>query len=201
MEKDYRREGKIRRLCMSDYEDLSEKIIAQSTVEIEGDDPNGELLEILLNTREQGQMMEQLIKNQIEVKDDMIDKLHKELDYYKQDAADRFIDQLMKAVIKVRKDMTRLVTSDKWQEMTADDLRREYQYSLEDITDLLEQQNVDPFSSEPGDDFDASIHQAKIEATNDVSLDKKVKESISEGYKKGSKVLIPERVIVYQYKA
>ena len=144
--------------------------------------------------------MEQLIKNQIEVKDDMIDKLHKELDYYKQDAADRFIDQLMKAVIKVRKDMTRLVTSDKWQEMTADDLRREYQYSLEDITDLLEQQNVDPFSSEPGDDFDASIHQAKIEATNDVSLDKKVKESISEGYKKGSKVLIPERVIVYQYK-
>ena len=186
---------------MSDYEDLSEKIIAQSTVEIEGDDPNGELLEILLNTREQGQMMEQLIKNQIEVKDDMIDKLHKELDYYKQDAADRFTDQLMKAVIKVRKDMTRLVTSDKWQEMTADDLRREYQYSLEDITDLLEQQNVDPFSSEPGDDFDASIHQAKIEATNDVSLYKKVKESISEGYKKGSKVLIPERVIVYQYKA
>ena len=170
---------------MSDYEDLSEKIIAQSTVEIEGDDPNGELLEILLNTREQGQMMEQLIKNQIEVKD----------------AADRFTDQLMKAVIKVRKAMTRLVTSDKWQEMTADDLRREYQYSLEDITDLLEQQNVDPFSSEPGDDFDASIHQAKIEATNDVSLDKKVKESISEGYKKGSKVLIPERVIVYQYKA
>ncbi len=186
---------------MSDYEDLSEKIIAQSTAEIEGDDPNGELLEILLNTREQGQMMEQLIKNQIEVKDDMIDKLHRELAYYKQDAADRFTDQLMKAVIKVRKDMTRLVASDKWEEMAADDLRREYQYSLEDITDLLEQQNVDPFSSEPGDDFDASIHQAKIEATNDISLDKKVKESISEGYKKGSKVLIPERVIVYQYKA
>ena len=186
---------------MSDYKDLSEKMIAQSIAEPEGDDPNGALLEILLNSREQGQMMEQLIKNQIEVKDDMIDKLHKELDYYKQDAAGRFTDQLMKAVIKVRRDMTRLVASDKWEEMTADDLRREYQYSLEDITDLLEQQNVDPFSSEPGDDFDASIHQAKIEATNDISLDKKVKESISEGYKKGSKVLIPERVIVYQYRA
>lgn len=187
---------------MEDFEDLSEKIIAQSTGALEDDEGQaGELLEILLNTREQGQMMEQLIKNQIEVKDDMINKLHKELDYYKQDVADRFVDQLMKAVIKVRKDMTRLVSSDKWEDMTADDLRREYQYCLEDITDLLEQQNVDPFSSEPGDDFDASIHQAKVEATEEASLDKKVKESISEGYKKGDKVLIPERVIVYQYKS
>ena len=130
----------------------------------------------------------------------MINKLHKELDYYKQDAADRFVDQLMKAVIKVRKDMTRLVASDKWEDMTADDLRKEYQYCLEDITDLLEQQNVDPYSSEPGDEFDAAIHQAKVEMTGDVSLDKKIKESISEGYKKGEKVLLPERVIVYQYK-
>lgn len=187
---------------MEDFEDLSKKIIAQCTDALADDDSQaGELLEILLNTREQGQMMEQLIKNQIEVKDDMINKLHKELDYYKQGAADRFVDQLMKAVIKVRKDMTRLTTSDKWKEMSADDLRREYRYCLEDITDLLEQQNVDPFRSNPGDDFDASIHQVKIEDTDDASLDKKVKESISEGYKKGDKVLIPERVIVYQYKS
>ena len=187
---------------MDDFEGLSEKIIAQSNDALEDDAGQaGELLEILLNTREQGQMMEQLIKNQIQVKDEMISKLHKELDYYKQESADRFVDQLMKAVIKVRKDMTRLTTSDKWEDMSADDLRREYQYCLEDITDLLEQQNVDPFSSEHGDDFDASIHQAKVEVTDDVSLDKKVKESISEGYKKGDKVLIPERVIVYQYKS
>lgn len=74
----------------------------------------GELLEILLNTREQGQMIEQLIKNQINIKDEMISKLHKELDYYKQDSAERFADQLMKAVIKVRKDMGRLLNSSKW---------------------------------------------------------------------------------------
>lgn len=159
-----------------------------------------EILEILLNTREQGQMMEQLIKSQIEVKDDMIDKLHKELDYYKQDAAGRFVEQLMKAVIKVRKDMVRLTSSEKWEDMSADDLRREYKYVMEDITDLLEQQNVDSYHSEPGDEFDASIHQAKIEVTSDATLDKLVKESVSEGYKKGEKVLLPERVIVYQYK-
>lgn len=183
---------------MEDFEDLSKKIIAQGTLSY--DEEMGELFEILLNTREQGQMIEQLIKNQIQVKDDMINKMHNELDYYKQDAADRFVDQLMKAVIKVRKDMNRVVSSENWTEMSADDLRREYKYCLEDITDLLEQQNVDPYSSATGDDFDAAIHQAKIEITDNPALDKKIKESISEGYKKGNKVLLPERVIVYQYK-
>lgn len=188
---------------MNDFEDLEDILIRSDgkyiddleTIESE------QLLEILLNTREQGQMVEQLIKNQIEVKDDLINKLHKELDYYKQDAADRFVDQLMKAVIKVRKDMYRLVSSEKWSVMSAEDLRREYQYCLEDITDLLEQQNVDSYSSEPGEVFNASIHQAKVENTDDTALDKKIKESISEGYKKGDKVLIPERVVVYQYRA
>ena len=183
---------------MEDFEDLSKKIIAQGTLSY--DEEMGELFEILLNTREQGQMIEQLIKNQIQVKDDMINKMHNELDYYKQDAADWFVDQLMKAVIKVRKDMNRVVSSENWTEMSADDLRREYKYCLEDITDLLEQQNVDPYSSATGDDFDAAIHQAKIEITDNPALDKKIKESISEGYKKGNKVLLPERVIVYQYK-
>ena len=185
---------------MDNFDNLEEKIIQQTDPEGEGVAP-GELLEILLNTREQGQMMEQLIKNQIEIKDEMIDKLHKELDYYKQGAADRFVDQLMKAVIKVRKDMNRLASSTGWEELSADELRKEYQYALEDLTDLLEQQNVDPYSSNPGDAFDASIHQPKIEVTDDASLDKTIKESISEGYKKADKVLIPERVIVYQYKA
>ena len=155
----------------------------------------------MLNPRDQGQLLDQLIKNQIEVKDDMIDKLHKELDYYKQGSADKFADQLMKAVIKVRKDMMRRAASDEWEEMSAEDLRREYVYSLEDISDLLEQQNVDSYSSVSGDDFNAAVHQAKVEATDDPMLDKKIKESLSEGYKKGDRVLIPERVIVYQYKA
>lgn len=187
---------------MDDFENMSEKIIQQrDNVLVDDEGRDGELLEILLNTREQGQMMEQLIKNQIEVKDAMINKLHKELDYYKQDAADRFVEQLMKAVIKVRRDMTRLVDSGKWDDLTADELRREYLYCVDDITDLLEQQNVDPYRSVPGEFFDPSIHQAKVEATEDATLDKTIKESISEGYKKGDKVLIPERVIVYQYKA
>lgn len=184
---------------MGDFDELSEKMIRETDIQ-EHSDIDAEILEILLNTREQGQMMEQLIKSQIEVKDEMINKLHKELDYYKEDAANRFVDQLMKSVVKVRKDMSKLMASDEWSHMSVEDIKRIYQYALEDITDLLEQQNVDPYQSEPGDDFDPSIHQPKLEATSDEFLDKKIKKSISEGYKKGGRVLIPERVIVYQYK-
>lgn len=205
---EYKINGRYRLSAMQQKSGLQGKIIFKGVFMGDFDDFNeqesdleGEILELLLNTREQCQMMELLIKNQIEVKDEMINKLYKELDYYKQDTADRFVDQLMKAVIKVRKDMSRLVRSDKWEEMTVEDIKREYQYILEDITDLLEQQNVDSYQSEPGDDFDAAIHQPKLEDAPDESFDKKIKESISEGYKKGGKVLIPERVIVYQFKA
>lgn len=187
---------------MDHFEDLNEKIISQGEKALESyeDSEEGKVLEILLNTREQGQMMEQLIKNQIEVKDALIDKLYKELAHYKQGAEDRFADQLMKAVIKVRKDMAKLMDSGKWDEMPREDIQREYIYVFEDLTDLLEQQNIDPYRTNPGEPFDASVHQPKIEVTDRPELDKTIKESLSEGYKKRDKILLPERVAVYQYK-
>ena len=171
--------------------------------EYEEDDernPLGQLNEILLNTQEQCQMVESLIKNQIEVKDSQIDKLYSELEYYKKESADRFVNQVMKSIIKVRKDIARRMKSDDWLELSAEQLRREYTYVLEDMTDLLEQQNIDSYTTESGTVFDASIHQAKVETTDNPALDKTIKCSLSEGYKKGDKVIIPERVIVYQHK-
>ena len=160
-----------------------------------------EINEILLNTQEQCQMMDEMIRNQIKVKDEMIDKLHKELAYYKQEQADRFVDQLMKAIIKVRQDMKKRMSSEKWNEMSEEKLREEYTYSFEDLTDILQHQNVDPYESSEGDEFDAYKHQiSKVEPTTDILLDKTIKKSISEGYTKGTRVLIAERVIVYQYK-
>ena len=108
----------------------------------------------------------------------------------------------MKAVIKVRKDMLKRQASQSWEEMSVAELKREYAYVVDDLTDLLEQQNIDPYETEPGEPFDASKHQVfKLEPTDDASLDKTIKKSVSEGYTKNGKVLIVERVIVYQYKA
>ena len=166
-----------------------------------GEEKVNQLDEILLNTQEQCQMVEQMIRSQIQVKDAMIDKLHKELEYYKQDQAERFVVQLMKAIVKVRKDMGKLIRSEKWPELTGEELRKEYIYSFEDLTDLLQQQNIDPFETEVGACFDASKHQIfKIESTDNPLLDKTIQKSVSEGYVKGDKVLIAERVIVYQNK-
>ena len=50
--------------------------------------------------------------------------------------------------------MGRQLSAPDFETMPADDLRREYRYIFEDLTDLLEQQNVDPYSSAAGDDFD-----------------------------------------------
>lgn len=186
---------------MDGFENEKEKAVnAKEEQGVLEDSPLGDVMEILLNTREQGQMMEQLIKNQIEIKDEMIGKLHKELEYYRQDSADRFVNQLMKAVIKVRRDMMKRMGSDRWSGMSAEEVRTEYTYVFEDLTDLLEQQNIDSWQTEPGQPFDAAIHQPKLEVTEDPGLDKTVKESLSEGYRKGDKVLIPERVVVYQYR-
>jgi molecular chaperone GrpE (heat shock protein) len=193
---------------MADLDDLGNKIIDETEKEEGQNYPvqesdeitRQELLQILLNTQEQGEMNANLIKNQIEVKDGMIDKLHKELDFYRSDSAGRYVDQVMKSIIKVRKEMKRRIGSADWDRMSADDVRREYQYILEDLTDLLEQQNIDPYETAPGEPFDRSIHSAKVEPTNDMSKDKTIKESIEEGYRKNDKILQPERVAVYQYK-
>ena len=166
------------------------------------------LEEIVLNTREQGQMLENLIRdkieplieNQIKVKDEMISKLYDELKFYKEGEAVRFENQLIKAIIKVRRNMLNYMKSNKWSNSDVDMLKDEYEGVLMDIDSLLELQNVDQYTSNPGDDFDKSIHEAKIEITDNIELDKKIKESIKEGYKKDGKVLVTERVLVYKVK-
>lgn len=189
---------------MEGLDELSGKIISESEKAISDsqESPNSkELKEFVLRAREQGQMIEQLIKNQIEVKDEMINKLHKELEHYKQGEADRFVDQVMKAIIKVRKDMAKRIADPAWNEKTVEEIQKEYVYTFEDLTDLLEQQNIDEYSTDSGSPFDPAIHQAKIEQTDDPALDKTIKESLNEGYKKNGKVLLPERVVVYQLKS
>lgn len=186
---------------MDNFESLSEKIINESEKILEMEETeNDQSGQDTVDLKEQLELLKNMLQNQIEVKDEMIDKLHKELEYYRQGAADRFVDQLMKGIIKIRKDMLRLMASEKWGDMFGEDMEEEYQYIFEDLTDLLEQQNVDAYQSDVGDLFNPAIHQAKTEVTDDMVLDKTIKQSISEGYKRNGRVLMPEKVVVYQYK-
>lgn len=194
-------------IYMDELEELSGKIVEEaeklvlSEAELSGESSvSGQLFELLLNTRELCQVMENLVQNQIKVKDELIDKLHKELEVYRQGSADRFVDEVMKEIIKIKKDMKNYISSKQWEEMSAEEVKKQYTYIFEDLTDLLERQNIDAYRTEAGAMFDRAIHHPKVEKTEDESLDKKIKKSLSDGYTKGEKVLLPEHVVVYQYK-
>ena len=150
--------------------------------------------------KNQYQSVENLIKNQIEVKDAMIEKLHKELEDYRQDVADRSVQQFIKSIIKVKKDMDKVISSAKFATMSSEELQDEYIHIFEDITDLLEMENVDFYITPVGEEFDKKIHVGKAEKTDNPDLDKTIKESISEGYMRKGKVFIHESVKVYCYK-
>ena len=157
-----------------------------------------QLNEILLNTQEQCQMMEQVLMEQIKKKDSQIDLLHKELEYYKQDQADKLINQAMKELISLRNQLLKTIQSEAWENMSEKELKKTLIYLEEDMTDLLQRQEIDPFTSLPGENFDAGKHKATVIPTDDDSLDRKVQKSTSPGYIKRGKVLIPEAVVIYR---
>lgn len=155
--------------------------------------------EILLNTQEQCQIMDQVLRKQIEKKDELIDRLHGELEYYKKDQADRLINQAMKEVIKLRNDLLKVIESEGWEKMDERKLRQVIEYLEEDITDLLQRQDIEPFTSLPGESFDPSKHSvSSIVFTEDENLDRRIQKSKTPGYIKGDRVLIHEPVVVYR---
>ena len=158
------------------------------------------VMELLIKIDERSENLNALMINRIQARDELIDRLHEELDYYKKDAASKFENQLLKAVIKIHHSMKKKLNSNYFEGKDSPQILQEYMYAFEDLTDLLEQQICDEIETPCGEKFDPAIHQAKLEETEDILLDKTVKCSISSGYKKNGKVLIPERVIVYQYK-
>ena len=131
--------------------------------------------------------------------DEQIDLLHKELQYYKEAQADRLIDQAMKEVIKLRNGILKTMQSDEWERMDTNQLRQVITYLEEDIMNLLEMQDIDAFTSEPGELFDPGKHQlAAIIPTEDGDLDRRIQMSRRPGYRKKDKVLVHESVTVYR---
>ena len=92
--------------------------ITKETVKDLDQDQVDQLNEILLNTQEQCQMMEQVLIEQIKKKDSQIDLLHKELEYYKQDQADKLINQAMKELISLRNQLLKTIQSEAWENMS-----------------------------------------------------------------------------------
>ena len=139
---------------------------------------------------------DKIIENQTE----MIKELHGKLEKMIQNESGRFMEEVAKGLIKIRKSMKQNLDFGKLGEMSVEELAEEFQYLYEDITDFLEMRDIIPYRTKPGETVNYSIHRATPQPTSNENLDGTIAESIEEGFMFKGKPIIFEKVVVYQYK-
>jgi molecular chaperone GrpE (heat shock protein) len=135
-------------------------------------------------------------------KDEIIDKLHNELQEYKQDILKKHILSIVMDVVKVADDIRKWLTYFRSLEVSQRDPRKLFRY-LEaipsDLEDIFYWHGVRPFSTAEGI-FDPTRQRAiKKVPSMDASQDKLIAESIRPGYEWDGKVIRQEMVAVYVY--
>ncbi|MBL0716401.1 MAG: nucleotide exchange factor GrpE [Desulfosarcina sp.] len=135
-------------------------------------------------------------------KDEIIDRLHSELQEYKQDILKKYILSIVMDVVKVADDIRKWMTYFRSLDVSQRDPLKLFHY-LEaipsDLEDVFYWHGVKPFSSEEGS-FDPVRQRAiKKIPTDDPVMDKCVVHSIRPGYEWETKVVRQEMVAVYVY--
>lgn len=135
-------------------------------------------------------------------KDEIIDRLHTELQEYKQDILKKYILSIVMDVVKVADDIRKWLTYFRSLDVSQRDPRKLFRY-LEaipsDLEDVFYWHGVKPFASEDGP-FDPGRQRAiKKIPTADADMDKTVAHSVRPGYEWETKVIRQEMVAVYVY--
>jgi molecular chaperone GrpE (heat shock protein) len=135
-------------------------------------------------------------------KDKVIDKLHQELQEYKQDIVKKHILSIVLDVVKVADDIRKWLTYFRSLDVSQRDPVKLFRY-LEaipsDLEDIFYWQGVKPYSS--NDDVFNPAKQRAIKKipTGDPSKDKTIAKSLRPGYEWEDKVIRQEMVAVYVY--
>lgn len=130
----------------------------------------------------------------------VVDRLHAELQEYKQDLLLNVLRPVFVDLIQLHDDIGKIV--DSWQGGDEGagrllDLMRGFQQGIEDI---LYRQGVEPFTSE-ADVFDPRRQRAVATvATDDPAANKAIAARLRKGFQAGDKVIRPEIVSVHSYK-
>jgi molecular chaperone GrpE len=131
----------------------------------------------------------------------VVDRLHAELQEYKQGMILGILRPVFVDLIQLHDDIGKMVGAHGEAEGEVArliDLMRGYQQGIEDI---LYRQGVEPFETE-GDAFDPRRHRAlSTVPTDDPDLNKRVAARLRKGFQANDKVIRPEMVTVYAYKA
>lgn len=157
------------------------------------------------------QLLEEKFDEQILDNNDkqrIIDTLHTELQDFRNDRNGKLFNVFALDVIQVIDTIEkncRIYSTGSDKTITTEErygrLLRILTDTAEDLNDVLYRQNIEPYSV-PGDEVD--VHRQKIiqtVATDDPESDKKIALRIADGYEKDGKILRPERVKVFCYKA
>lgn len=132
----------------------------------------------------------------------VVDRLHKELEEYKQDLLLKILRPVFIDMIQLHDDIGKMIEATDRADLSADARRllgvlAEYQQAIEDI---LYRQGVEPFEVE-GSTFDARRQRAAAPIpTTDPALAKTIAKRIRKGFAAEGKVIRPEIVSVYVLK-
>ncbi len=136
-------------------------------------------------------------------KNAIIDKLHEDLQEYKEDFLKKYVQSIIMDIIQIIDNIRKLV--DHYQQQDPSDLDPRKILDIlkgipSDLEDLFLRQGVKPFTCE-GNGFDPSRQRVlKTLTTGDKAKDKTVAESLRPGYEYEGQVIRPEMVAAYVYK-
>lgn len=135
-------------------------------------------------------------------KDQIIDKLHQELQEYKQDIVKKHILSVVLDVVKVADDIRKWIAYFRSLDASQRDPVKLFRY-LEaipsDLEDIFYWQGVKPYVSSEGVFNPATQRAIKKIATDDSAKDKTVAKSVRPGYEWEGKIIRQEMVAVYVY--
>jgi molecular chaperone GrpE (heat shock protein) len=137
-----------------------------------------------------------------EHKDEIIDKLHQELQEYKQDIVKKHILSIVLDVVKVADDIRKWIAYFRSLDVSQRDPVKLFRY-LEaipsDLEDIFYWQGVKPYTNREGVFDPAKQRTIKKITTDDPSKDKTIAKSLRPGYEWEGKVIRQEMVAVYVY--
>jgi len=136
-------------------------------------------------------------------KEVLIDQLHKELQIYKDDLVAKLHEPLLKELIYLYDDFVQMLVllKSKQSNQIEEDTIETIDGFGQNILLVLEKYDVLQFRND-SDQFDPKVQQAvNVVITNDIDKNKLVKNSLRAGFRNNTRIIRPESVEVYRYKA
>ncbi len=181
-------------------EEIEEKVIGCSENIEQKQENTEETLYIVL------QQIEQLHKKfdskiqKSETQDILVKKLYAEVQEYKKDLYSTMMKPLLMEFIQMRNNILKMGLSLEKKDKNAVISVKDFLSFAYDIEDVLENYNIEIFSSNFGEEFDPRRQKVlKKQVTDDENLHKKIAKSVSDGYIYGSRIMVKEAVVVYAY--